>query len=143
MLDAINIKGSVLNELDTAQKLTCLRALAYMSKIDGHIHSEEASIIALLAKSFKLTDSKAYLKNLDETSVLEQLSLIQNPSAAVELIKYLCFIGHADSNLNDDEALFVGHAAQALGVDIQKAAQINEWVINCLILEEQERELFS
>ena len=143
MLDTKNIETSYLNQLDTAQKLSCLKALAYISKIDGHMDGDEAYILAKFAKKFNLTDSRTFLQNLDEGEILDELTEISNKNAAMDLIKYLCFTAHADSNLNDDEVLFIGHAANAMNIDIQKAAQINDFVIECLMLEEKAREIFE
>ena len=143
MLDTKNIENSYLNNLDTEQKLSCLKALAYISKIDGHMDGDEAYILAKFAKKFDLTDSRTFLQNLDEEEILAELMQISNKSAAMDLIKYLCFTAHADSDLNDEEVLFIGHVAKAMNIDIQKAAQINDFVIECLMLEEKAREIFE
>ena len=143
MLDTKNIETSYLNNLETPQKLSCLKALAYISQIDGHMDSSEAYILATLAKKFKLTDSRAFLQNLDEGEILDELSHISNKKAAMDLIKYLCFTAQADSDLNDKEVLFIGHAAKAMNLDVQKAAEINDFVIECLMLEEKAREIFE
>lgn len=143
MLEIMGVENTCLNNLAIPEKLSCLKAMAYISKIDDHIDGHEAYIVALLAKKMGLTDSRAFLQNLDENEILRSLSAITDRQAALELIKFLCFIGNADSDLKDSEILFIGQAANAMGIEISKAEKINDWVVDGFILEENARQIFE
>lgn len=143
MLNIIGIQNTCLKNLSMSEKKDCLRAMAYISKLDGHLETNEVYIVALLAKTLDLTDTRLFLQNLDENEILLSLSAITDRKVALEILKFLCFIGHADNNLTDNEVLFIGNAANAMGVELSKVQEINDWIIDGFILKENERQIFE
>jgi hypothetical protein len=65
------------------------------------------------------------------------LTQIDNRAAALQLIKDLCFLGHADDNLSPEEVLFIGHAGLSMGIEIEKIEQISDWVVDRIIWQER------
>ena len=62
---------------------------------------------------------------------------------ALELIKEMCLLGHADDDLSDEEVLFIGEVGQAMGIELEKIEQISNWVIDYLIWNDQGKIIFE
>ena len=61
----------------------------------------------------------------------------------MELIKEMCLLGHSDSDLTEEETLFIGHVGIALGIELDKIEQISNWVIDKIIWLEQGKVIFE
>jgi uncharacterized membrane protein YebE (DUF533 family) len=130
-------KNPVLTKLSAADKKTYIETLVHLARLDGHFDDDEVACIKDLAQAYEATLSDELTAVYDENILLEKLSSIHNRPAALELIKDMCFLGHADDNLSPEEVLFIGHAGQALGIDIKKIEEISDWVIDLMIWREK------
>lgn len=124
-------------------KITFLRALVCIAKLDKHFDQEEERYITALANTLKIRDYKSVLEQTDPQEVLQQISKFTDRRVATELIKQLCLIGHADSNLSDEEILFIGHAGQAMNLSLEKIEQISDWVVDSMLLAERGKLIFE
>jgi len=131
--------------LDEEQKLAFLRAFAKMASVDGKFDESEESFIKGVAISLGISveKSETALANLDEDKIVEDVAKINNRSVALELIKELCMLAHADEKLSDEEVVFIGKVGLAMGVELEKIEQISNWVIDRLILLDQEKIIFE
>ena len=80
-------------------------------------------------------------KNTDE--VVDAVKIIDNRRAALELVKEMCILAHADNELTDDEVLLIGRVGQAMGVELEKIEQISRWVIDRVIWLEEAKLIFE
>ncbi len=79
----------------------------------------------------------------DDDAIIEEVKKIKNRRVALELIKELCVLAHADDVLTDEETLFIGRVGQAMGVELDKIEQISNWVIDKIILAEEAKIIFE
>jgi uncharacterized tellurite resistance protein B-like protein len=79
----------------------------------------------------------------DDASLIREVGKITNRRAALELVKEMCMLAHADEKLSDEETLFIGKVGQAMGVTPDKIEQISGWVIDRLILLEEGKIIFE
>ena len=68
---------------------------------------------------------------------------IGKSEAALELIKEMCVLAHADDELSDQETLLIGRVGQAMGVELEKIEQISNWIIDRIIWLEQAKIIFE
>lgn len=131
--------------LDEEQKLAFFRAFAKMASVDGKLDESEESFIKGVAISLGISVEKSgtALANLDEDKIVEDVAKINDRSVALELIKELCMLAHADEKLSDEEVVFIGKVGLAMGVELEKIEQISNWVIDRLILLDQEKIIFE
>lgn len=125
-----------LNMNDQYKKIF-LQTMAYMAYLDGKFDSYEMKCIKKLAQQLNFSIDEKIIRKKSETKIIEGLKEIKERHIALELIKELCLLGHADSNLSEEEVLFVGHAGQAMGIEIEKIEQISDWVVDQIILREK------
>lgn len=136
-------KNELVLALSQEQKLVFLKALLFLSKVDGTIDKDEIKYIKKVARKFKIENPERVFALGTEADLLNELQVISERRVAMELIKELCTLGHADSHLTDDEILFIGHVAMSLNIDLQKVEEINNWVIDKLIWLEQGKIIFE
>lgn len=79
----------------------------------------------------------------EDDAIIEDLKKIKSRRVALELIKELCILAHADDVLTDEETLFIGRVGQAMGVELDKIEQISNWVIDKIILAEEAKIIFE
>ena len=68
---------------------------------------------------------------------------IGKSEAALELIKEMCVLAHADDELSDEETALIGKVGMAMGIDLDKIEQISNWVIDRLIWLEEAKIIFE
>ena len=131
--------------LDEEQKIAFLRAFAKMASVDGNFDDVEKNFIKNVAMNFGISSDKAEasLDILDDDKIIEEVSKIKNRRVAMELIKELCMLAHADDVLSDEETLFIGQVGQAMGLELEKIEQISDWVIDRLIWLDQGKIIFE
>ena len=71
------------------------------------------------------------------------MKIINNRRAALELIKEMCVLAHADDELSDSETLLIGRVGRAMGVELEKIEQISKWVIDRLVWLEEGKIIFE
>lgn len=136
-------RNEFLFKLSNEHKVIFLKALAHLARIDGHVDDEEIKYIKDAARYYKIEQTDDLFTPADEKSILQELKKLNDRRIALELIKELCLLGHADSNLSADETLFIGHAGLAMGVELDKIEQISNWIIDKIIWLEQGKIIFE
>lgn len=136
---------NVVAQLDMRQKKAFLHAFIKMACADGYFDEREKIFIfdtALdLGLDYKTTEN--LMNYVDIKQILQEVSTIKSRPAALELIKELCLLSHTDGQLSNEETLFIGEVAQAMGIELEKVEQISSWVIDYLILQEQGKIVFE
>lgn len=130
-------------KLSQEQKITFLKALLYLANIDGNRDEDEIKYIRNAVLSYKIKDLQSIFKPTTEEEIIEELKTIEDRRICLELIKEMCLLGHSDSDLSDEETLFIGHAGLAMGIELEKIEQISNWVIDKIIWLEQGKIIFE
>lgn len=126
-------------------KVAYLKAFTRLAHADGNFDDSEKAFIKDLAENYVVPAERLeeiYAADNDE-EIIKEVSAIKNRRAALELIKELCFLAHADDELTDDETLFIGRIGQAMNVELDKIEQISNWVIDKIILSEEAKIIFE
>lgn len=129
-------------KLNLEQKIIFLKALAFLSNIDGVV-AEEIMYIKDAAEKFGIQQPAQIFKPVPEAEILKEIKKLNNRRVCLELIKELFILGHSDSDLTDNETLFIGHAGQIMGIELEKIEQIGNWVIDKIIWLEQGKIIFE
>lgn len=138
-----NMLPSYLDQATKEEKETFFQALICLAGADGDFNNSELKFIKDSMKTNDL-DNFEELKNYkDEAEVLKKLSLIKNRHLALELIREMCVLSHADNVLSDNETLFIGKAGIMMGLELEKIEQISNWVIDRIIWVEQAKIIFE
>lgn len=128
--------------LNEEQKIIFLKALAYMAKIDGRLDEDEIKYIKDIAAEYQISQSTEIF-DFKEEEIFNQIKKLNNRRICLELIKELCFLGHSDSDLSDDEVLFIGKIGTAMGIELEKIEQISDWVVDKIIWLEKGKIIFE
>lgn len=78
-----------------------------------------------------------------DDEIVAEVKKIKNRKLALELIKEMCLLANADSDLSDNETLLIGRVGQAMGVELEKIQQISQWVIDRIIWLEEGKIIFE
>ena len=134
-----------LSMLSEDQRIVFMMALASLANADGKLDEEEKEFIRHVAVIYGVPASRVeeimLIKNEEE--VLEAVKIIDNRRAALELIKEMCVLAHADNELSDSETLLIGKVGQAMGIELEKIEQISQWVIDRVIWLEEAKLIFE
>lgn len=141
----VDMDANCVKMLSEEQKLVFLRVFAKMASVDGHFDDCEKFFIKNMGVSFGLSDDKieTALSHMDEDEIIKQVAEIKNRRVALELIKEMCMLAHADDEMTDDETMFIGRVGLAMGVELEKIEQISNWVIDRLIWLDEEKIIFE
>ncbi len=138
-LDANNVVKSLSQE----HKTIFLNTLFFLANIDGSRDEEEIKRITDLAKTYNIEQSEQIFKETTQEQIFNDLKKLNNRRVCLELIKEMCLLGHSDSDLTDDETLFIGHAGITMGIELEKIEQISNWIIDKIIWLEQGKIIFE
>lgn len=130
-------------KLNQEQKAIFLKALAFLANIDNHFDRDELNYIRDAAAKYGIKEPDVLFKPISEDEMLNELKQLKDRRICLELIKELCLLGHADSDLSDEETLFIGHAGLAMGIELEKIEQISDWVIDKIIWSERGKIIFE
>jgi len=133
----------IMNLLSEDQKVAFLKTLLFASKIDDDVDDNEIKFIKKMATKYKVENVRKIFEPIKERDLLIEIGCLRIRRIALELIKELFRLGHADSELGDEEILFIGRVAQTLGVEVKKIEQISRWVIDHMVWVEQGRIIFE
>jgi len=135
---------AILSMSDDA-KVAYLQAFTRLASIDGKFDDSEKAYIKSLAEQYTVPTERIseIFKLESDDEIIKSVSKIKNRRAALELIKELCFLAHADDELSDEETLFIGRIGQAMGVELEKIEQISNWVIDRIISAEEAKVIFE
>ena len=134
-----------LTRLNEDQRIAFMRALARLANADGKLDDDEKAFISEVAKVYGVSESRLeeILNQGSDDEIVEAVKIIDNRKAALELVKEMCILAHADDELSDSETLLIGRVGQAMGVELEKIEQISQWVIDRLIWLEEGRIIFE
>ena len=104
--EALEMNKFVL-KLSDEQKTVFLKALAFLANTDNHFDREEVKFIRDAAVNYGIKEPDILFKPISEEEMLNELKTLKDRRTCLELIKELCFLGHADSDLSDAETLFI------------------------------------
>ena len=130
-------------KMDEESRIAYLKAFTRLACADGSFDENEKRFIKNLAKTYHVSEdgTAEIFSCAEDDAIIEDLKKIKSRRVALELIKELCILAHADDVLTDEETLFIGRVGQAMGVELDKIEQISNWVIDKIILaEEAEKE---
>ena len=135
----------VLSKLTEDQKVAFMKAFSRLAGADGHLDEDELAFIRSMARIYGISDKRVdeILKIDSDEEVVNAVKVIDNRRAALELIKEMCVLAHADDELSDQETLLIGRVGQAMGVELEKIEQISNWIIDRIIWLEQAKIIFE
>lgn len=133
------------DKLTEDQRIAFLKAFSRLAAADGYLDSDEKEFIKHVAVSFGVSAKRVneILKIDNDEEIIEAVKKIDNRRAALELIKEMCVLAHADDTLSDEETALIGKVGMAMGVDLDKIEQISNWVIDRLIWLEEAKIIFE
>ena len=138
-----NFLSSHLSSATKAEKEAFFRVLLCLSAADGNTDESEIKYITEAAAKYGLHNLEKLTDFADEDEVIEKAKVIKDRRLALELIREMCMLSHADSILSDEETLFIGKVGLALGLEIEKIEQISNWIIDYIIWLEQAKIIFE
>ncbi len=132
-------------KMDEDSRVAYLKAFTRLACADGSFDENERRFVKNLAKTYQISENRIgeVLAPDDGDVIVENLKKIKSRRVALELIKELCILAHADDVLTDKETLFIGRVGQAMGVELDKIEQISNWVIDKIILAEEAKIIFE
>ena len=132
-------------KLDEETRVAYLKAFVRLACADGYFDENEKRFVKNLAKTYEISENRLgeVLNCEDDDAIIEEVKKIKNRRIALELIKELCVLAHANDVLTDEETLFIGRVGQAMGVELDKIEQISNWVIDKIILAEEAKFIFE
>ena len=134
-----------LNKLDENQRGVIIKILARLANADGKLDDSEKEFIRQVAKVYKVSEKRIeeILNFGSDEDIIQSAKIINNRKVALELIKEMCILAHADNELTESETLFIGRVGQAMGVELEKIQQISQWVIERIIWMEEAKIIFE
>ena len=131
--------------LNENQRIAFMRALSRLASVDGTLDDDEKYFIKSAAEIYGISKERIdeILNKSSDDDIVEAVKIIDDRRAALELIKEMCVLAHADDVLSDDEVLFIGKVGEAMGVELEKIEQISQWVIDRMIWLEEAKIIFE
>ena len=132
-------------DLSEEARIAYLKAFTRLAKADGNFDDNEQAFIKTLIRKYGLSADKTdeIINSSDDAEVIEGVKIIKDRRIALELIKELCVLAHADDELSDEETILIGRVGQAMGISLDKIEQISNWVIDKIILAEEAKIIFE
>ena len=136
---------SLLFNISEDQRIAFMKALASLASIDGKLDKDELEFIKQVAVVYGVPEKRVQeiLLHNNEDEIVEAVKIIDNRRIALELIKEMCVLAHADNDLSDNEIMLIGRVGQSMGIELEKIEQISQWVIDRVIWLEQARLIFE
>ena len=143
MSEITNLLPSYLSKANETEKKAFFQVLVCLANIDESFDEEELSFIKEAAKTQGLKNFDELFSYDSPEQVIERAKVIRNRHLAMELVREMCILSHADNYLSDAETLFIGQVGLALGVELEKIEQISNWIIDRIIWLEQAKIIFE
>ena len=134
-----------LTKLNENQRIAFIKVLARLANADGKLDESEKEFIRQVAKVYQVSESRIeeILNFGSDEDIVESVKIIDSRRVALELIKEMCILAHADNELSESETLLIGRVGQAMGVELEKIQQISQWVIERIIWMEEAKIIFE
>ena len=143
MSEIINLLPSHLSKASAEEKKAFFQVLICLANIDDNFDEGELNFIKDAAKTQGLNNIDELFKYDSPKQVIERAKVIKDRHLAMELVREMCILSHADNYLSDAETLFIGQVGLALGVELEKIEQISNWIIDRIIWLEQAKVIFE
>lgn len=138
-----NISENFMDDMTDEQKKVFLKALLFACKADGKVDEKEVRYIKRTADKYKIDDIKKIFEPITEDQFFEELSCFSERKWALELIKGIFKISLSDYDLSDSELDFIYRIGHKLGIDSTKIEEINNWVLDYIVWQEQGKIIFE
>lgn len=134
-----------LAKLNEEQRVAFMKALARLANADGKLDDDEKAFIKDVAVIYGVPASRVeeILHTGNDEDIVKAVKVIDNRKTALELIKEMCMLAHADDELSEAETLLIGKVGLAMGVDLDKIEQISQWVVDRIIWLEEAKVIFE
>lgn len=134
-----------LSKLNEEQRIAFMKALARLANADGRLDEDEKQFIKQVAVIYGVPTKRVeeILQIESDDEIVEAVKVIDSRRAALELIKEMCVLAHADNELSESETLLIGKVGQAMGIELEKIEQISQWVIDRVIWLEEAKLIFE
>ena len=98
-----------LTKLNENQRIAFIKALARLANADGKLDDSEKEFIRQVAKVYRVSEGRIeeILNFGSDEDIVESVKIIDNRKAALELIKEMCILAHADNELSESETLLI------------------------------------
>ena len=134
-----------ISQMSEDDKILFIRILIALSHIDKELQKSEKTFIRNMATMFRIPEEKT--PSIDTSPSVEEIikeaASIKNRNIALHIIKEICFLANSDGNLSNEEMLFIGQVGQAMGIELEKIAQISQWIIDYLVWIENSKIIFE
>ena len=134
-----------LAEMSDDEKIIFLKVLTRLARADGKLDDNERDFIREIAVVYNVPAYRfeEIINVNSDDEIVAEVKKIKNRKLALELIKEMCLLANADSDLSDNETLLIGRVGQAMGVELEKIQQISQWVIDRIIWLEEGKIIFE
>lgn len=128
-------------DLSLEEKLVFLRMIIRLIGKDGRIDDNERSFMKELAGKYQIP--KQYSAQINQPMSEDELIVsainVLDRKKSLYLIKELLTVANSDDDLDDSEVDFVIKVSKALGIEDEKVAEINQWVLDQMSLLDRYR----
>lgn len=142
MKEIKEILPSCLASATSAEKKAFFAALFALAEADGTSSPEELDYIRASAAAHSIGNPEM-LQAESMEELLDEVKVIKTHGLALELIREMCVLAHADGILSDSETLLIGKVGLAMGINLEKIEQISNWVIDHIVWLEQAKLIFE
>ena len=134
-----------ISKLDENLRIVFIKVLARLANADGKLDADEKEFIKQVAQVYNISENRIteVLDFISDDEIVESVRIIKDRAVALELIKEMCILAHADKDLSDKETLLIGRVGQAMGLELEKIEQISQWVLARIISEEEGKIIFE
>lgn len=134
-----------LAEMSDDEKIIFLKVLTRLARADEKLDDNERDFIREIAVVYNVPANRfeEIINVNSDDEIVAEVKKIKNRKLALELIKEMCLLANADSDLSDNETLLIGRVGQAMGVELEKIQQISQWVIDRIIWLEEGKIIFE
>ena len=134
-----------ISKLDENQRIVFIKVLARLANADGKLDADEKDFIKQVAQVYNISENRIteVLDFISDDEIVESVRIIKDRAVALELIKEMCILAHADKDLSDKETLLIGRVGQAMGIELEQIEQISQWVLARIISEEEGKIIFE
>lgn len=139
------MNNNYITTLTKQEKEIFIKVIYVLARANDKIEQEEINKIKNLSKlySFSSDELKEILTSTSSDSILDEAKAITDNKKARQLIKQMFLLTNADGEISDAEIDFILEVATVIDVDLELVKEINRWVVDYLVLEDQNRLIFE
>lgn len=128
-------------DLSLEEKLVFLRMIIRLIGKDGRIDDSERNFMKELAGKYQIPKQYSVQINqpMSEDELIVSAINVLDRKKSLYLIKELLTVANSDDDLDDSEVDFVIKVSKALGIEDEKVAEINQFVLDQMSLLDRYR----